>query len=161
MSEPRCPRCELRRDPGTRGLSVPMAQGQTPLLDLGAGGPFPPGGYTLDHQLVQVIAQAVEQWVRSQAVPRPRPGAPAWRQYPCWGEMEWIFRLGVNVEKALVWMRKFIREKSKLGSEICINYGSRLYENYKVCDQGLGKPMLCWERLSSYKQREFISVFCK
>ena len=57
--------------------SDPQAQGQTPLLGLGPGGPLPPEGYTPDHPLVQAIALAVDQWARSQAMPQTPPGAPA------------------------------------------------------------------------------------
>ena len=71
VTGPRCPRCESRRGQGARGPNVPQTQG-----------PLPPGGYTPDHPLVQAITQAIDQWARSQATPRPPPGAPTWRQYP-------------------------------------------------------------------------------
>ena len=37
-----------------------------------------------------------------------------------------------------------------------MNYGSRLYAKYKFCDQGLGTPILFWEKVFSDKQGGFL-----
>ena len=75
---------EMRVEEGPRSpwAECPADSGANASARSGARGAVAPGGYTPDHPLVQAIAQAIDQWARSQATQRQPPGAPTWRQYP-------------------------------------------------------------------------------
>ena len=58
-----------------------------------------------------------------------------------------------HVTRGEVRLLTVFEEKIRFSSEICIDYVSRLYVKYKVCNQDLGKP-ISFQRKAIKLQKE-------